>query len=67
MKDRYTLNQGRNALIDSEADQPVRIFSPTMFMCARLQQACLRSEAQNNWQGWLTERLTSKRYRRVLS
>ncbi|HGY3199595.1 TPA: hypothetical protein ACNVUS_004569 [Citrobacter freundii] len=34
MKDRYTLNQGRNALIDSEADQPVRIFfTNNVYVC----------------------------------
>lgn len=34
MKDRYTLNHGRNALIDSEADQPVRIFfTNNVYVC----------------------------------
>ena len=34
MKDRYTLNQGRNARIDSEADQPVRIFfTNNVYVC----------------------------------
>ena len=34
MKERYTLNQGRNALLDSESNQPIRIFfTNNVYVC----------------------------------